>query len=170
MKTVGCWFSKSSSVDASLFHQDVGDAGAVLDVNIRLTIYVLELPPMNDRLNALSAISPDAVFRLLGDETRLRALVLLHGCESLCVCELVEVLQLSQPKVSRHLAMLREAGLVLDERRGAWVHYRVRPDLPGWVAEALGAAVSGARETGWFADDHARLAALARRETAAACA
>ncbi len=50
---------------------------------------------------------------------------------------------MDQPKVSRHLAMLRETGLVLDERRGQWVHYRLAPELPAWVEAILDAAVDG---------------------------
>jgi ArsR family transcriptional regulator len=63
------------------------------------------------------------------DETRLRIVALLsHG--ELCVCHLEEALQLSQPKVSRHLATLRSAGVVEDRRDGTWVFYRLmrQPD------------------------------------------
>lgn len=60
--------------------------------------------------------------KTISDETRLRILVLLLKKE-LCVCELCDVLEESQPKVSRHLAKLRDAGLVKDERQGQWVFY-----------------------------------------------
>jgi ArsR family transcriptional regulator, arsenate/arsenite/antimonite-responsive transcriptional repressor len=64
------------------------------------------------------------LFKALADETRLRIVaVLSHG--QLCVCHLEEGLNLSQPKVSRHLAILRSAGLVEDERVGTWVYYRL---------------------------------------------
>lgn len=63
-----------------------------------------------------------AVFKACADATRLRILLLL--CEGqLCVCEIVDVLDMPQGKVSRHLAVLRRAGLVDDERRGTWIHY-----------------------------------------------
>ena len=62
------------------------------------------------------------VFKACADETRLRILVLL-GQGQLCVCEIVDVLDMPQGKVSRHLAVLRRAGLVEDERRGTWIHY-----------------------------------------------
>lgn len=71
------------------------------------------------------------LFRALGDETRLRIVALLaHG--ELCVCHLHEALRLSQPNVSRHLAVLRGAGIVGDRRDGKWVYYRLlrQPD-PG---------------------------------------
>ncbi|MGN6368391.1 MAG: ArsR/SmtB family transcription factor [Phycisphaerae bacterium] len=68
----------------------------------------------------------DLLFRAFSDRTRLRILHLLVGGE-LCVCEIVEVLGLSQPKVSRHLAYLRRAGLVMARREGLWMHYRLAP-------------------------------------------
>lgn len=73
--------------------------------------------------------APDVVpfsrlFRALGDETRLRLVALLaHG--ELCVCHFEEALGISQPKVSRHLAILRNAGVVETRRSGSWVHYRL---------------------------------------------
>ena len=64
------------------------------------------------------------LFKALGDETRLRIVALLsHG--ELCVCHLEEALRLSQPNVSRHLAVLRAAGVVADRREGNWVYYRL---------------------------------------------
>ncbi|MDO9527578.1 MAG: metalloregulator ArsR/SmtB family transcription factor [Syntrophales bacterium] len=62
--------------------------------------------------------------KALSDETRLRIMVLLSQKE-MCVCEICEVLDESQPKVSRHLAKLRDAGLVRDNRQGQWVFYYV---------------------------------------------
>ncbi|MFM2482426.1 metalloregulator ArsR/SmtB family transcription factor [Celerinatantimonas sp. YJH-8] len=81
--------------------------------------------------------SPVDLFKLLADDTRLKSLLLLSEHGSLCVCELQTALALSQPKVSRHLAMLRELNLVSDERRGKWIHYRLHPQLPEWIAELL---------------------------------
>jgi ArsR family transcriptional regulator len=64
------------------------------------------------------------LFKALGDETRLRIVALLsHG--ELCVCHLQEALGLSQPHVSRHLAVLRAAGVVEDRRERKWVYYRL---------------------------------------------
>ena len=64
------------------------------------------------------------VFRALADPTRLRLLNLIAGRE-VCVCYFVEILGLSQPKVSRHLAYLRRAGVVAVRREGKWMHYRL---------------------------------------------
>lgn len=64
------------------------------------------------------------IFKALGDQTRLRLVNLLLKQE-LCVCELVEALNLPQPKVSRHLGILKDAGLVLDRREAQMVFYRL---------------------------------------------
>jgi len=66
----------------------------------------------------------ELLFRALADRTRLRLLNLM-GADEVCVCYLVEVLQMSQPKISRHLAYLRRAGVVAARREGKWMHYRI---------------------------------------------
>src|SRR2546423_14053648 len=68
----------------------------------------------------------DVMFRAFSDRTRLRILNLLRNGET-CVCDLVDVLGLSQPKVSRHLAYLRKAKLVVARKEGLWMHYRLAP-------------------------------------------
>jgi ArsR family transcriptional regulator len=70
-------------------------------------------------------VSLDHFFRALADPTRLRLLNLIAGRE-ICVCFFVEILGMSQPKVSRHLAYLRRAGLVAARRDGKWMHYRLQ--------------------------------------------
>ena len=62
-------------------------------------------------------------FKILADETRLRILWLLHNERELCVCDMVEVLGITQSKASRHLTTLRHAGLVTDRREGTWSYY-----------------------------------------------
>jgi len=66
----------------------------------------------------------DVMFRAFSDRTRLRLLNML-GTGETCVCDLVEVLDVPQPKVSRHLAYLRRAGLVTARREALWMHYRL---------------------------------------------
>ena len=66
----------------------------------------------------------ELLFKALADRTRLR-LINLIGDEEVCVCFFVEVLKTNQPKISRHLAYLRRAGLVSTRREGKWMHYRV---------------------------------------------
>lgn len=68
----------------------------------------------------------ESLFRAFADPTRLRILHLLAPGE-LCVCDLVEVLRVPQPKISRHLAYLRRSGLVSARRDGLWMHYRLAP-------------------------------------------
>ena len=64
------------------------------------------------------------LFAALADRTRLRLLNLMKGKE-VCVCYFVEILEQSQPKVSRHLAYLRRAGIVAARREGKWMHYSI---------------------------------------------
>jgi ArsR family transcriptional regulator, arsenate/arsenite/antimonite-responsive transcriptional repressor len=72
----------------------------------------------------------DLFFRALADPTRLRLLNLIADKE-ICVCYFVEILGISQPKISRHLAYLRRAGVVASRRDGRWMHYRlVAPSDP----------------------------------------
>src|SRR6185295_6699361 len=72
----------------------------------------------------------ELLFKALADRTRLR-LINLIGDEEVCVCFFVEVLKTNQPKISRHLAYLRRAGLVSARREGKWMHYRlVEPPDP----------------------------------------
>jgi ArsR family transcriptional regulator len=66
----------------------------------------------------------ELLFKALADRTRLRVINLI-GDEEVCVCFFVEVLKTNQPKISRHLAYLRRAGLVSTRREGKWMHYRV---------------------------------------------
>lgn len=115
-------------------------------------------------------MSPDHLFRLLSDATRLRCVLLLHAHRSLCVCELTHALDMSQPKISRHLAMLREGGLVADERRGQWVHYRIREDLPDWARRVLDEAAQGQAGCEPYAQDGERLATMASRPSLLYCA
>jgi len=64
------------------------------------------------------------IFKALSEETRLRVLKLLeHG--ELCVCDIVAAFDMIQPKVSFHLAVLKEAGLIKDRKQGKWVHYSI---------------------------------------------
>jgi ArsR family transcriptional regulator len=76
-------------------------------------------------------------FKLLSDETRLHSVLLIADQGELCVCELTTALKLIQPKISRHLAMLRKAELLLDRRQGQWVFYRLNPALPDWVQQSI---------------------------------
>ncbi len=78
----------------------------------------------------------EKLFRVLADRTRLRLLNLLSGQE-ICVCYLVEVLRTNQPKISRHLAYLRNAGIVAARPEGKWMHYRVVTPSDPFAARIL---------------------------------
>lgn len=108
-------------------------------------------------------------FPALADPTRLRCLLLLAAEGELCVCELTHALGVSQPKISRHLAMLREAGIVSDRRDGLWIHYRIHPDLPAWAREILNTANRANAAAKPFAQDRRRLCAAPNRPPARCC-
>lgn len=88
-------------------------------------------------------MDPIQFFKCLADETRLKSLLLIQQEGELCVCELTTALQESQPKVSRHLALLRECEVLSDRRQGQWVFYRINPALPAWAGKVLAETVSG---------------------------
>ncbi len=82
------------------------------------------------------AFDMERFFQALGDNTRLRLLNLM-GSQELCVCYFVEVLGQAQPKISRHLAYLRSAGIVAARREGTWMHYRIVPPPHTGAAKIL---------------------------------
>ncbi|APB00230.1 Putative arsenical resistance operon repressor ArsR [Nocardia seriolae] len=85
--------------------------------------------PLSARLAPEAATALAASFKALGDPVRLRLLSLIAAAdgEEVCVCELTPVFDLSQPTISHHLKVLREAGLLTSQRRGTWVYYRLVP-------------------------------------------
>ena len=100
----------------------------------------------------LHEFNAELFFQALGDNTRLRLLNLM-GEQEICVCYLVEILEQSQPKISRHLAYLRRAGIVAARREGKWMHYRIviPPDKVG-TAQA-GAARVLRQTLAWLRED-----------------
>lgn len=80
------------------------------------------------------------MFKVMGEETRLRLLTLLAAEGETCVCHLASALGVPDFKISRHLAVLRASGLVATRREGTWVHYRLakpRGQLAHWVQNCL---------------------------------
>jgi ArsR family transcriptional regulator len=114
--------------------------------------------------------SPEVFFQSLSDPTRMRLMMLLSVANELCVCELTQALDLSQPMISRHLASLRAAGLVSDRRAGVWIHYRLHPDLPKWAQTVLNQTLTGVAKTQPFLSDRKALRAIPDRPTNARCA
>lgn len=107
-------------------------------------------------VNEFGVRSLTKLFRALGDETRLRIVALLaHG--ELCVCHIEKALELSQPNVSRQLAILRASGVVDARRDGSWMYYSLAPQEHASVKTMLDqlAALFGAERT--IRTDHAKL-------------
>ena len=102
-------------------------------------------PLVAEPLSAEQSSELARVFKAIGDPVRLRLLSLIasHAGGEACVCDLNDVFDLSQPTISHHLKLLRDAGLISGERRGTWVYYRVRPEVLGRLATVLLPAAAG---------------------------
>ena len=101
----------------------------------------------------------ELLFKALADQTRLRVIHLL-GSDELCVCSVVAALQTSQPKISRHLAYLRRAGLVEARREGKWMHYRIVEPPDSHAAELFREVRSGLEGKPEMKRDRERLATM----------
>lgn len=91
-------------------------------------------------------IDKELFFRALADRTRLRLLNII-GSDEVCVCFFVEILKTHQPKISRHLAYLRRAGIVDARREGQWMHYRIVEPADADAARVLKGVMT------WLAND-----------------
>ena len=96
-------------------------------------------------------------FQALGDETRLRILNLI-GDQEICVCYFVEAIGCPQPKISRHLAYLRRAGIVSVRRDGKWMHYRIAMPPHEGAAQILRQTLATLKNEKKMQADHIRLA------------
>ncbi|GMQ88453.1 MAG: metalloregulator ArsR/SmtB family transcription factor [Gammaproteobacteria bacterium] len=112
---------------------------------------------------------PEIFFQMLADTTRLRVAMLLQHHGELCVCELTHALALSQPKISRHLGQMREAGLVQTRRAGRWMYYRLHPDLQAWMQTSLASTLDGVAELSPYKEDAQLLAGMPNRPGASSC-
>jgi ArsR family transcriptional regulator len=102
------------------------------------------------------------LFDVLSDATRRHLLLLLAVERELCVCELVATLEEVQPKISRHLALLREAGWIKSRRDGIWIFYSLN-DLPIWAQSVISALQQGAVPAEILAASRLRLIQFTRR-------
>lgn len=93
-----------------------------------------------------NADNKELFFKALADKTRLRLLNLM-GTDEVCVCFFVEILKTNQPKISRHLAYLRRAGIVITRRDGPWMHYRIAQPADADAARVLNDTLT------WLAND-----------------
>lgn len=96
------------------------------------------------------------LFAALADRTRLRLLSLMNGKE-VCVCYFVEILGQSQPKISRHLAYLRRAGIVAARREGKWMHYKIVVPKHAGAARILSETLAVLSEEKTMQADQSRL-------------
>lgn len=110
------------------------------------------------------------LFKQLSDETRLRCIMLLQSEGELCVCELTYALGVSQPKISRHLAHLRQSGLVQDRRAGQWIHYRLHDELPEWISSVVDMTATSTQINEPYRQDIAALKSMPNRPGANCCA
>ena len=111
----------------------------------------------------------DSFFRMLADSTRLRCLMLMQAEGELCVCELTHALNLSQPKISRHLAHLRESGVLLARRNGTWMNYRINPNMENWALKILHTTLNGVGKTEPFISDQKMLETMDNRPGLVCC-
>jgi ArsR family transcriptional regulator len=108
-------------------------------------------------------MKPETLFGMLSDPTRLRTLMLIQAEGEVCVCELTFTLDESQPKISRHLALMREAGIVESRREGTWMHYRINALLPHWAKEIIRQTFDRLSGLGPYADDRKKLTQMKNR-------
>ncbi len=108
-------------------------------------------------------MTPEILLKSLSDQTRLRSLMLLMQEGELCVCELTHALELMQPKISRHLASLRDMQVVIDKRAGQWIYYSINPKLPTWANELLQATLKGSINDKQYKSDLKKLKNMSNR-------
>ena len=130
---------------------------------------------MIDRIYEISYITsmtilPNTLFSALANEIRLRCLMLMQQHGELCVCELTHALGLSQPMVSRHLALLRDDALVEARREGQWMYYRLHPQLPEWATTILQTSAQACEHEQPFSNDLRTLKDMPNRPGSACCA
>jgi ArsR family transcriptional regulator len=94
--------------------------------------------PEVEPLDRAAADELAARFKALADPTRVAIINSLSAADEVCVCSLTETFELSQPTISHHLKVLREAGLVESSRRGTWAYYRLVPEAVAALRGALG--------------------------------
>lgn len=109
----------------------------------------------------MANFTPDLICKTLADATRARIALMVAREKELCVCELTCALDEIQPKISRHLSLLRESGVLADRRQGQWIYYRLHPELPAWVISLLHTMLDANQE--WLNENLQRLCAMQDR-------
>lgn len=103
------------------------------EISSRISMFVL----VQSKKTLQPIIDPIKFYKCFTDEIRLKCLMLIQYEGELCVCELMTALKDIQPKVSRHLALLRKSKVLIDRKQEQWVFYRINPDLPDWAKSVL---------------------------------
>ena len=103
------------------------------------------------------SVDTENFYRILANQERRRILTALCREPEICVCELADGLQLPQPLISRHLGMMREAGLLSFRRSGTWMFYRLSPQLALWAWRSLELMSDGEAANPLFVADGQRL-------------
>ena len=109
-------------------------------------------------------MTPTAFYKALADDIRLKTLLIIAVEEEVCVCELMTAMnEQSQPKVSRHLAQLRKAGILADRKHQQWVFYSFNTALPHWMKNIITSTL--ANEPNFIKQELTRLNAMGDRPT-----
>lgn len=105
-----------------------------------------ESPLVREPLSEGDAATLAQVFKALADPVRLRlfSLIASHEGGEACVCDLTPAFDVTQPTISHHLKVLRDAGLIVSERRATWIYYRVRPEALARLSDLLAPAGAAA--------------------------
>ena len=115
-------------------------------------------------------IDANRFFTALSNEIRLRCIILMQVQGELCVCELTYAFGLSQPMISRHLSVLKDAGVVIDRREGQWIYYKINPNLMSWEKSVLKTTSKANVENHPFRDDQGTLLDMPNRPNSTCCA
>lgn len=120
-------------------------------------------------MSTIEAVPEVKALKALGDETRIRALLALRDHE-LCVCQIVELLELAPSTVSKHLQILKEAGLVKSRKKGRWVYYRLsESDARGVPIAALDLILATAQNARMAKADRRRLKSILKCDPEVLC-
>jgi DNA-binding transcriptional ArsR family regulator len=110
------------------------------------------------------------ITKALADENRIRILMALHGRDELCVCQLIDLLQLAPSTVSKHLFILRNARLVLGRKEGRWMYYRLNTSgSPPTIAGALDWVIKSVGDDPLIEQDKERLSGITSEMEASRC-
>ena len=108
-------------------------------------------------------------FKSLADETRLRLLLLLHGGQEHCVCDLMHALDMPQSTVSRHLAYLKRSGWLQDRRKGTWMYYFLTKEMNSFFQAELVLLINRLADSDVVHRDRERLETYLRDKETKSC-